>query len=302
MSVAAQMSELKSNHSQNVAIMLTACLLFSTSGVLIKLASNATSFQLAGLRSGVAALALFMLFRHSLSRITIPILLTAISYAFTLICFVTSTKLTAASTAIFLQSTAPAYILLLTIVLFRYRPSRDDFVLMCIFAAGTLLFFLGTPRKADSRLGDVIGVVTGIFQGITIFRLANLKVSDSSPTDGRDPILTSVILGNGLTFLLCLPFSLRIQPLHATDWEKIVFLGLVQIGFGYFLFCKAVKWLPALEVSLILLLEPVLNSLWVGLITGEWPRFSGFIGGAFVLFGCMLDINRRSQLRVRSSG
>ena len=49
----------------------------------------------------------------------------------------------------------------------------------------------------------------------------------------------------------------------------VVYLGVFQIGLAYVCLGGAIRRLPALEVSLLLLLEPVLNPVWTWLIRGE---------------------------------
>ena len=85
---------------------LAAALLFSTGGAAVKL-TQFTSWQVAGFRSGVAAVVLLLLLpetRRGWNRWT---LIAGCVYAATLILFVSATKLTTAANAIFLQAAAP---------------------------------------------------------------------------------------------------------------------------------------------------------------------------------------------------
>ena len=88
-----------------------AALLFSTGGAGIK-AEAFTGLQVSALRSGIAAAVLIFMLRGRL--VLSPAMLgTGIIYAATVTLFVLSTKLTTAANAIFLQATAPLYLLLL---------------------------------------------------------------------------------------------------------------------------------------------------------------------------------------------
>lgn len=48
----------------------------------------------------------------------------------------------------------------------------------------------------------------------------------------------------------------------AGEWITLVYLGVFQIGLAYVCLSAAICHLPALEISLLLLLEPVLNPVW----------------------------------------
>ena len=58
---------------------------------------------------------------------------------------------------------------------------------------------------------------------------------------------------------------------------------MVQIGLAYWFFVRGLRVLPALEVSLLVLLEPVLNPLWTWLVHGERPSLLASAGGGIML-------------------
>ena len=91
-----------------------AAALFSTGGAAIKSASF-TSWQVACLRSGLAALTVFLLSPAARRGWTWRTLAVSITYSATLVLFVLANKLTTSASTIFLQSTAPLYLLLLSL-------------------------------------------------------------------------------------------------------------------------------------------------------------------------------------------
>jgi len=58
---------------------------------------------------------------------------------------------------------------------------------------------------------------------------------------------------------------------------------VVQIGLAYWLFTRGLRALRAIEVSLLALLEPVLNPLWTWLLHDERPSPLALTGGALML-------------------
>ncbi|MBI2357718.1 MAG: DMT family transporter, partial [Deltaproteobacteria bacterium] len=63
----------------------------------------------------------------------------------------------------------------------------------------------------------------------------------------------------------------------------LLIMGVVQLGIPYFLFSKGLETVAVQEASLIVLIEPVLNPIWVVLTVGEKPSTATFVGGGFIL-------------------
>ncbi len=252
------------------SLILVSALLFSTGGAAIK-ATSLDNWQVAGFRSGVAALALWLFF-PTWRRFWQPrTLLVGGAYAATLILYVTANKLTTAANAIFLQSSAPLWVLLLGPRLLGERARPADLGWMLAFLVGMGLFFAGTGRPLasapDPLLGDLIAAGSGIVWGLTLLGLRKLARDDGQR--GTSTVGASVVAGNLIALLVCLPFALPVASSTATDWTVIAYLGLFQIGLAYVCMTHGVREIRALEVSLLLLLEPVLNAGWAWAIHAE---------------------------------
>jgi drug/metabolite transporter, DME family len=261
---------------------IVAAILFSTGGAAIK-GTVLTAFQVAGLRSGVAAIAIYLLMPSARRGIRIDLLPAALAYAATLVCFVIATKLTTSAAAIFLQATAPIWVLVLSPLLLRERLRRADLPFVALAALGLVLVFLGPRDTAVTaplpELGNTLGLAAGLFYAllmITVRRLAR---------DGEagDRSLAAMVLGNALAFLSCLPLALPLGDVTLHDALAIVYLGVVQIGLAYWFFARGLRSLPALEVALLVLVEPILNPLWTWLLEGEAPTALVLTGGAIMV-------------------
>jgi hypothetical protein len=148
---------------------LGAAFLFSTGGAAIK-AVEFSSWQIAGLRSGVAAVAVWLLIPSSrqLRRGTAGrTLLVALAYAATLTLFVLANRLTTAANTIFLQATAPIYIVLFGPLLLRERVRGRDLLFMVAVAAGMALFFVGQPNTFATAPDPIRGNILAAFSGVT---------------------------------------------------------------------------------------------------------------------------------------
>jgi DME family drug/metabolite transporter len=261
---------------------LGAALLFSTGGAAIK-GTTLGAFQVAGFRSGVAALALLALLPEARRGFGRGLLPAAAAYAATLVFFVMATKLTTSAAAIFLQSTAPIWVLLLSPLLLGEPVRRRELPFLAVAAVGLLLVFLGSRDPAATAprpgLGNALALASGLAYALLIITMRRLARAG----DGPDRSMPAMVLGNGLAFLVCLPFALPVAGASVGDTLAIGYLGVVQIGLAYWLFNRGLRVLRAIEVSLLALLEPVLNPLWTWLLHDERPTPLALLGGASML-------------------
>jgi DME family drug/metabolite transporter len=263
--------------------LLAAAVLFSTGGAAIKLCSL-SSWQVASFRSAVAAVALLWLLPEARQRATRRVPLVGCVYAATLILFVVGSKLTTAASTIFLQSTAPLYIAVAAPWLLREPTQRRDLIFMVVLAIGLVLLLVGPDAASATAPNPGLGNLAGSLSGVTwAATLMGLRWMASDGVPGTDSSAAAVLWGNGIAFLACLPLAIPVAAARLTDWLIILFLGTCQIGVAYLFVTRAVGRVPALEASLLLLLEPVLNPLWTWMIHGERPGPWSVAGGVVIL-------------------
>ncbi len=260
---------------------LAAALLFSTGGAAVKL-TQLSSWQVAGFRSGIAAIVLLLLLpetRRGWNRWTF---LAGLAYAATLILFVSATKLTTAANAIFLQGAAPLYVLLLGPLLLKEHPRRSDIPFMAIIALGLSLFFAGDTAKTASApnpaLGNLFGLASGITWALVLIALRSMSRGGSA-TAG----ITTAAAGNVIAFSICLPLALPVLRIAPIDAGAIAYLGIFQVALAYFFLNRGLRHVPALESSGLLLAEPALNPVWAWMLMGERQSVLSIAGGALIL-------------------
>ena len=262
--------------------LLAAALLFSTGGAAIK-AVTLTSWQVAGFRSAIAAVVLLALLPEARRNWSKRTGLVSIAYAATLVLFVLANKLTTAANAIFLQASAPVYLVLLGPWLLKEKPQRRDWWTLAVIGCGMALFFAGAeaPRitAPDPRGGNLLAAGAGLSWALTLGGLRWIA-GKSGDQDGG---LATVAGGNCLAALVCLPMALPVTASTSLDWLVVSYLGIFQIGLAYLLLTRGVRGVPALEVSLLIMLEPALNPVWTWLVHGEAPGCYSIGGGALIL-------------------
>lgn len=259
-------------HRHAVGLLVLAALAWSLGGLLIK-AVPWPALAVASARGLLAAAFLIATNRRLRFHGSIPQLAGALGYASCTILFVLATKLTSAANAILLQYTAPVWIALFGAWLLGERATRVDWITIVIVLGGMGLFF-GDALELSHVAGNLVAIASGIaFAGMTI---ALRRQKDGSPVE-------SIILGNLIAGLVGLPWLLRAPALEPAGWIALLTLGIVQLGFSYWLYSRAIRHVTALEAVLIPVVEPILNPLWVLLVMGERPGPLSILGGFVVL-------------------
>ena len=260
-------------------LVISAAVLFSTGGAAIKIAAF-SGMQVSAIRAGVAALALLVFVRGRVAW-SWPAWGIGAVYAATLTLFVNATKLTTAANAIFLQSTAPFYIVILGPLLLRERLRPRDAAYLAAVGTGLALCFVARPAATATAPDPGTGNLLGMLCGITwAFTLVGIRWAERTRAGVG---LSAVIAGNVLACLVGLPFVWPMPEATLAEWATLGYLGVFQIGFAYVCLTRAMAGLSALEASLLLLIEPVLNPVWTWLIRGERPGAWVLAGGAVIV-------------------
>jgi len=265
---------------------LAAALTFSIGGAGIK-ACELTSWQVASFRSGIAAVTLLILLPEARRGWNARAALVGIAYAATVTLFVLANKLTTSANTIFLQSTAPLYILLLSPWLLREAIRGRDVAVMAVVGIGMALLFVGTERRyataPDPFHGNILATLSGLSWALTLMGLRWM-----GRREGAGSAVPAVVIGNLIAFFVGMPFALPVIGARPLDWAIVGGLGTIQIGIAYVFLTSGMRHVRALETSMLLLLEPVLNPVWSWLIHGEKPRAWSLVGGAIILGGTLV--------------
>ncbi|MFQ5349469.1 MAG: DMT family transporter [Thermoanaerobaculia bacterium] len=273
---------------------LAAALLFSTGGAAIK-AIDLTGWQIASFRSGVAALVLLLVVPAARRIFSWRVIAVGVAYAMTLVCYVLANRLTTAANTIFLQSAAPFYLLLLAPWLLGERTRRRDLALMAVMAGGLALFFFADDTPSATAPAPVAGNQLAVLAGVSwAFVVVGLRALGRRE-GGGGVALAAVTAGNLIAFLAALPLALPSTGGAAGDWGIVLFLGTIQIGVAYLFLTAGVRRLPAMETSLLLLVEPVINPVWAWWLHGERPAGWALAGGALILGATVVNLLDRRR-------
>ncbi len=259
-----------------ILYVLAGALLWSTGGLFIK-ATPLDAFQLSFGRSLLAAVTVAVLTRHEGFGANGLTLVSSVLYAALLLLFVMANKLTTAANAIFLQYTAPVYVMVLEPLLFKERFRRADVFVVAACVVGMSLFFVGQLRPQDVE-GNLTALASGVCFALFLLSLRH-------PSAGRVNRASSVIYGNLLLCLVTLPSFARVAgDLTTRDVLIVLYLGVVQIGLAYTLFTLGMaRGVRSLDAGVVGYIEPMLNPVWVFLFLGERPSNWAVLGGTIIV-------------------
>jgi drug/metabolite transporter, DME family len=281
-----------------------AAVLWSTGGLFIK-AIHLSALELSFGRSLLAAITIAIFTRREGFGINKISAITSILYAALIILFVLSTKLTTAANAIFLQYTAPVYVLILEPIFYKEKFRGRDFITVALCVAGMSLFFVGKLRPEDVS-GNLLALASGVCFALFFLLLRHSKARDVNRA-------SSAIYGNLIAVAICAPWFLGAvrRGIGLPDLACIAYLGIVQIGFAYVLFTLAMaRGVRSLDAGIIGYIEPVLNPVWVFLFIGERPSGWAIVGGLIIIVSVLshtiiearAKAGRNRQTELSSSG
>lgn len=273
-----------------------AAVLWSTGGVLIKILPL-DPIIIAALRSWFAGIALLPFIRPKELKINFELIALIISYAWLSVSFVAATKWTAAANAIALQSTAPLWVFMA--ILIKYKKfSWKEALPVGIIAAGIIVFLL-EPAVGTSTLGNLVGLNCGI-----AFAITTTLLQRAGGENGIGIISICNLMAAPLIWMLAPTKGFSLFEIDIKTWVLLFCLGVFQLGLGYIFYNRGLKTTTAQKATMLALLEPVLNPVWVFIFASEIPTIYGLLGEALIISGLLADaiINPNSQENKSVSG
>lgn len=260
------------SHNRGPLYILIAAVLWSMAGLLIKYIPW-HPLAIASGRSFLAALLFLTYYRGRVfRRPNWTTILSGLALMLTQAGFITANKMTTAANAIMLQYLSPVFIVLIGAIFYHYRPSRQEITALTAALAGIVLFFLD-DLSIGNFTGNMIALGTGLTFGLVF--LLNSRPECDAPV--------SIFLGQTATFLVFLPFLLRVESFQPLPVLAVVVLGIFQLGLAYLLFSFGIRTTKPLSANLLAMLEPIANPIWVFLVVGEVPGPLALVGGLIVL-------------------
>ena len=258
-------------------LVLAAAILWSSSGLFVKSPwfHGWSGAALAFWRALFASLVLWPLVRRpewTWKLIPMTLLFAAMNYG-----YLTSMALGTAANAIWLQFTAPSWVLLIGVVVFKERAVPRDWLLVAFAAAGVAMILYYESRGA-SREAVAWGLAAGLAYAGVVLSLRHLRT--------HDPAWLAAV-NHTVTAALLVPFAIGTDISFPTgiQWPLLVGFGIFQMGLPYILFARGLQRITGHEATGLNLIEPILVPLWTYLAWNERPAWWTLAGGALILTG-----------------
>ncbi|HEX4415200.1 MAG TPA: DMT family transporter, partial [Lacipirellulaceae bacterium] len=181
-----------------------------------------------------------------------------------------------AANAIWLQCTAPVWVLLVGVFVFGEHAVWRDWVMVACAALGigVIVFF---ESRGASLEAVAWALASSFFYAGVVLSLRQLRGFDSVWLAALNHLVTVVALAPFAFGGVALPSGIQ--------WVVLAAFGVLQMGLPYALFAYSLKRIPGHEATAIGLIEPLLNPVWVFLAWGNKPAWWTVAGGALILLG-----------------
>ena len=271
---------------------ITAPVFWSLAGVVVKSLEQATEWQInfyrcLSLALFVAAVTLIRYRRSTLTVLRMGGLKTLMSGALlsgAMLCNVVALKYTTVAVAVFVMAAAPVLAALLG-RLFLGEEVRARVWISIVLA----ILGIGIMVGGRLQIGDTVGVAVAIL-GIVFFGVYAVSLRVGKNVDMTPAVFYGGAIGTAVSFSVSIGTGVGLAiPWIEAMWCTL--LGVVQLGLGSVLFALAAQGVPAVQLTLFALGEPLLAPVWVWLMLGDVPTMTTLLGGAVLFAALALQVS-----------
>ena len=180
--------------------------------------------------------------------------------------------------ALFIFSCAPFVAGFLGWILLGERVATRTWFAIGAAMAG-LTVMVGSELAVSRYLGTLIALWIPIAYAASIIAVRSSK---------RENMLAALCLAGlvsgGLSAIFVTDYALTLQDLIIS-----LYLGVFQAGVGFTLVVLGTRYIPAAQVGLLAMVEPVLAPIWVWMGVGEVPGLATIVGGAIIFLAITID-------------
>ena len=271
---------------------ITAPVFWSLAGVVVKSLEQATEWQINFYRC--LSLALFVaavtLIRYRRSTLTVlrmgglKTFMSGVLLSGAMLCNVVALKYTTVAVAVFVMAAAP----ILAALLGRLFLGEEVRARVWLSIAMAILG-IGIMVGGRLQIGDTVGVAVAIL-GIVFFGVYAVSLRIGKNVDMTPAVFYGGAIGTAVSFSASIGTGVGLAiPWIEAMWCSL--LGVVQLGLGSVLFALAAQGVPAVQLTLFALGEPLLAPVWVWLMLGDVPTVTTLVGGAVLFAALALQVS-----------
>jgi len=291
-----------STYTRGVIMILASGLFLSTSGIGFRIIEQASGWQILFYRSFfMIGLLIGVLAVKSKGRLLTQFrglrgedFLLALFLGTGIVAYVFALLLTTVANALFILSSVPFITALLGWLILREAVPSHTWITIAMAMIG-LAIMVGNGLASGRYLGNLIALWLPISYAASVI----LVRRSSQPN-----MLVALCLAGVVSLVCAAPF---IGDLVISRHDLLVsaYLSIFQVGLGFTFMVLGARYVPAAQVGLLALVEPVLAPLWAWMVAAEIPAHTTLIGGAIIFLAISLDgaiTMWRSRIQSKSSG
>ena len=187
--------------------------------------------------------------------------------------FVSSLRQTSVANTLIILSATPVFSSLFSALFLRERIALHTRLAIGVCFAGILLIFSGS-LKSGLLVGDLLALGATLMWAINLVILRRGRAVNMIPAN---------VIGNLLVVPLVLLLGAQPLAVSAGDAGYLLLLGGLVLPVAFAMITLGPRYLPAPEVSLILLTETILGPIWVWLVLAEVPDPTTLIAGILIV-------------------
>ncbi len=270
-------------HVLGVVMVLTSGMVFSTSGLMLRLMEQAGGWQVLFYRSSLFCLAMFLViaFRYrermvgAFAEIGWRGILAAVCMSGGVVLFIWAKLYTTIANALFIAGMIPFCAALLAYLILGERVHRLSWLTMAAALGGIVIMVAGgiVGGRLTGNLLAIIGAVS--FAGF-IVAIRRRPMADMAPV---------VCLGAAFAALYS-AIGAESFAMTAHDLGICVFMG-ASLFVGFLLFTNGARYIRAGETSLLADIEIIIGPLWVWIFINEIPSVPTLAGGVIIILAIL---------------
>jgi drug/metabolite transporter (DMT)-like permease len=279
------------NNKLNLALVV-ALLAISTSSVIARFLPDVSSIVISLWRLAFACIVvwLYSFFKPQTKikkKHLIPFILSGFFLGLHFVTFYQAIKLTSIANATLLATTAPMFLLLVELFVFK-RKFKQIVIIGFVFAlAGTVIITVfNSSMESGSEIGKLYGLSAALCIAL-VYLLANkIRAKTSTVSYTRLLYLIAAIF----LFVIAFANGENIFALNKADYLWLLALGIIPTILGHNLLYYGIKFKPPTTIASIPLGEPIIASIFAWMIFLEKVPAITLAGGVLILFGVYLII------------
>jgi drug/metabolite transporter (DMT)-like permease len=296
-------------------LVLIGILSVSTAAILIRLAQrSAGSLSIATWRLIFASILAWMMVLFSRKQVQVPkggiglLFLAGLALAIHFASWISSLEYTSITSSTVLVNTVPLWVALVSPVVLKEKVHKAFYLGLALALAGGLIIASGSACSfengslqcrfesvltgRDPRLGMSLALLGAVMAAA--YFVIGRKVGAGMDTF----VYTAVVYSIAASFLVVFTFTSgqALGGFEARTWLLLFAMAVIPQTFGHSMLNYALKFLPAMFVSLALLGEPIGTTILAIFLLKETPSLSEVIGGALILIGIFYAVVPRKSV------